>query len=325
MRQEYSTAILQQIADQYENLGEIKDTKLFTSGFENSNYLIATSVGRYVIKVFEGIGMTKENILFELQVMDHSYKSQVKTPHILKTKNSELYSNLEKKFAIVMEFIPGENLDHKTISDSLAYEIGQETGKLDKALAVFKDGSNTRQNYEWDIKTLLQLEQYVELLPANLNKQTIYNIFKDFKKIKPTFDGSPTGLIHNDVGLHNIMAENGKLTGILDFSDMAYSPYVQNIATSFAQAIFCYNWQPQQAKIYLDGYKEYINLSKQEIALLYDVTRARYATIIVEFNRWNVKYGTDQQRTEAIENFYKFLTNFESIGRGGILGQLEQG
>ncbi len=318
MRQNYSTETLQTILNNYSDLGTIKDFKFFTSGFENSNYGIETNKGGFVIKIFEGMGMARQNILFELEVMDHSYKSGIKTPHIIITKNNELHTMLGEKFVILMDLVPGQNLDHSTIDNELVYEIGQETGKMDSALKIFNDRSKTRQNYEWDLKNFLQLEQFIPLLPKRIYREIITEIFSDFKRIKPQLDTVPQGLIHNDVGLHNIIAKDGKLSGILDFSDMAFSPYIQNIATSFAQLIFCYNWRPQQAKIFLDAYLKYNKLSENEIALLYDLTRARYATIIVEFNHWNQVYGIDEQRTEAVDDFYLFLKKFTALGREGF-------
>ncbi len=317
MRQEYSLSTLQEILNQYPSLGEIKEHKLFTSGFENSNYYVETTTGKFVIKIFEGIGVSKENILFEIEVMVFCSQHGLKIPALYKTKHGSHFTALNngEKIVIVMEFIEGENLFKQQLSDSIAAAIGQEAGKMDAALQYFKDGAKTRQNYQWDMKNFLQLEASLNLLPAAFDKNMVQNIFNKFRKILPTFSSLPKGLIHNDIAAHNLLAQGNELKAIIDFSDMAFSPYIQNIAVFLAQSVFSYSWQPHQTKIFLREYQKHRPLGKEEMEILYDLILARYAAIIVEFNRWNVEYGEDKQRTEYVNDHYSFLQKFLNIPR----------
>lgn len=316
MRQNYSTAQLQEITDLYPNLGYITNSHLFMSGFENSNYFVETDKGKFVVKVFEGIGIQLENILFELEVMDACYRVGVKTPHILKNKLQKFDTVWNEKFVIVMDFIDGENKSRKQISDEIAYAVGHETGKMDTALSYFQDGSKTRQNYEWDMKNFLMLEPKIKYLDGTFDTKLVQNIFDTFKKIKPTFDTLPKGIIHNDVALHNILVKDSDLTAIIDFSDIAFSPYIQNLAVPMAQLIFCYNWKPNQAKLLIKGYKEAHPLSQQELDLLYHLTCARYALLVVEFNYWDKElFGEDKQRSDTVRDFYGFMLKFMELGR----------
>ncbi|MBU0963675.1 phosphotransferase [Patescibacteria group bacterium] len=315
MRQDYSKQILQAILNQYPKIGAIEDFKLFTSGFENSNYYVKTSQGEYVIKIYEGMGMNNNNIKFEIEVMDACHQAGCKTPHILKNKNGELYIYYEKKIAIVMHFIPGKNVDKKHINNETAYTIGQQTGKMDQALSKFPDNGLTRQNYEFDGKTFLQLEKKVKYLPDYIDKKIINSIFKSFREIEKHFKKLPTGLIHNDICLHNIIVRNNKLACIIDFSDMAFSPYIQNISVPMSQLIFTYNWQPQQATLLIKGYIEHRPLSGSELDVLYIYTLSRYAISIIEFNYWNIKFGADNQRTKHICDTYDFIKKFLTLGK----------
>lgn len=320
MRKEYTKNDLQSILDRYDGLGQIASFYLFTSGFENSNYFVKTQTGKYVIKVFEGMDVLDNGILFELEVMNTCYCNGIKTPRILMNQEKRLDSRHGQKIAIVMDFIEGENAFKKDLSDVLIDEVGKESGKMDVALRVFQDGSNTRQNYEWDLKNFLILEPKVRHLPSKLDKKIIRDIFTKFKNIKTTFDRLPKGLIHNDIAAQNLLYSNKNLKAIIDFSDLAFSPYIQNIAVSMSQLVFSYNWRPQQAGIFVQSYRKHHTLSSRELDVLFDLVLARYATIVVEFNYWNTEYGFDQFRDEYVYRNYEFLKRFYALGKQAFDG-----
>jgi Ser/Thr protein kinase RdoA (MazF antagonist) len=96
---------------------------------------------------------------------------------------------------------------------------------------------------------------------------------------------------------------------------MAFSPYIQNIAVSMSQLIFSYNWKPSQAGLFIEGYRMYHPLSDEELDLLYDLTLARYAILIIEMNHWNVRFGIDDQRMEFVNDNYRFLQRFLELGK----------
>lgn len=180
---------------------------------------------------------------------------------------------------------------------------------------ICKDGLKTRQNYEFDEKTFLQLENKVRFLPEYIDRKMINQVFDDFRQIKPLFDTLAAGLIHNDIALHNIIISNNKLSGIIDFSDIAFSPYIQNIAVSMSQLIFTYNWKPHQAKLFIDGYRNFHQISPEELDLLYDLTRVRYVLFIIEMNYWNKSHGIDKHRTDDIKDYNSFLQKFTTFGK----------
>jgi len=301
--------------DEYAGLGKIHEHKLFTSGFENSNYLTRTEHGDYVVKIFEAVDATSETIDFEVEVMDTNYSAGVKTPHVLRNKNEALVTVRGEKRAIVMDFVEGENMYGRELDDTLIYEVGQQMGKMDTALSTYRDGSKTRQNYEYDLKNFLQLEVEMTALPKDYDREVLTQILSTFRKNKQRFEAMPTGLIHNDVVVQNILSKEGKLQCIIDFTDMAFSPYVQNVAVSLAHTVFFLNWRPYQTVILIKGYREFHPLSKEEASLLYDLILARYAEVILSVLNWDHRFGPDDQRTAWRHSNYKSMQKFLDLGR----------
>jgi Ser/Thr protein kinase RdoA (MazF antagonist) len=314
MRQEYSQTYLQNVIDAYHDLGCVKTFFLYKSGYENSNYYIESEAGKYVIKIFEGIGVQSTNVEFELSVMDFCFHNKLKTPHVLINQQGGLSTFVGGKYSMVMDFIEGENMSEKELSDDLVIEAAGVAGRMDFLLKNFKDGSQTRQNYEWDLKNTLKLESTMRFLPSSFNKEIFANIFDDFKKIKNDFCRLPTGLIHNDIVPHNWLVYQGRLNGLIDFSDLAFSPYIQNVAVSLHLIAFCYNWNPRQARLFIDHYMKFNTLSKTELNLLYVLIKARFLSFVLEFNRWNEEYGFDEHRQQTVVDHYAFLQRFSEFG-----------
>ena len=319
MRQTYSYTDLQTITDAYSHIGRIRAAEFCTSGYENTNYIIQAAHKQFALKIFEGEGMSQEQIAFELLAMEASAAAGVKTPHVYRNRNNGLLTMCaldgHTKYAIVMDVIQGEVPQKSEIPDAVAREVGEETGKMDVALSVFRDGSRTRQNYPWDLKHFLTLEQTLPCVPAEYDPAILRDVFVRFRNIRDQFLSCATGLIHNDIALHNILVQDGHLQGIVDFSDMAWSPYIQNIAVPMSQMFFFYNWQPHQARLFVDGYRRYRPLSPAELSLLYDLTLARYATVVIEFSHWNSVYGQDESRAEWVHDSYGFMKQFLAFGK----------
>jgi len=272
MRTNYSQEFLQNILDQYPNKGQIIKHFLFTSGFENSNYYVNTEQGEYVIKIFDGMGMKKENILFEIELMIFCAKSTCKVPKIFETENKSWHAEEERKIAILMEYIAAENCFKKAISDKVIAQVGEEAGKMDNVLRKFNGSIAPRKNYEWDIQHFLALEKAISLLPKYFDKEVILVIFDDFRKIKPQFDALPKTIIQNDIAAHNILVKENELKAIIDFSDAAVSCYIQNIAVFLCQSVLSYNWAPEQATIFLRAYEKYNPITKKCTGILHEKT-----------------------------------------------------
>ncbi|MFZ5390815.1 MAG: phosphotransferase [Patescibacteria group bacterium] len=315
MRQEYRKDFLQSILDNYHSLGKIKNFFLYTSGYENSNYYTETDSGKFVIKIFEGIDINPENILFESEVMDYCSKAGLKTPYLIRNSKNKLETVVVGKYSVVMDYISGDNMREKVLTDDLVSSAAEQAGRMDLLLKKFIDGSKTRQNYEWDLKNTLILKEYLKYLPTDFDKSIFTAILEDFKKYQNRFISLPTGLIHNDIVPHNWLVENGDLQAIIDFSDMAFSPYIQNLAVSLHLISFCYNWNPNQARLFLENYKVFNPLSKEELGLLYDLIKARFLSFVVEFNRWNVIYNVDKHRQKTVLDHYEFLKRFIDYGQ----------
>ena len=134
MRQEYQLDFLQHILNQFDGLGSITEHRLFTTGFENTNYFVHTDRGKYAIKIFEGVHLRPDTINFEITVMNACWQAGLKTPHLIASHNGDCLLTFQCKRVIVMDYIEGKNMATMPLTDTIVYQVGQETGKMDNVL-----------------------------------------------------------------------------------------------------------------------------------------------------------------------------------------------
>ncbi len=183
MKKIYNPAELQPLVDEY-NIGSIQELRLFTSGSDNSNYYFKTDEGEYVFKIYDGINLTPDNVLFELRVMELSYKAGVKTPRVLYATNNSNHVFIDKLPAVILEFIPGENMRMKKLEDTVASELGDQVGKMDNALSLLQDEKRTRRNYIFDLQNFLKNERSIKLLPEPQDRKIFQDIIDEFKTLQ---------------------------------------------------------------------------------------------------------------------------------------------
>lgn len=315
MRENYSVEDLQRAVNQY-GVGVITKQFLFDSGLENSNYYIETPHGRFVLKMFEGPAITSQTTTFEVEVMQRCSKAGLKVPKIYPNSEGFFVTSTKEKSAILMEFVDGTNDEHRAISDNIARELGEQMGKIDALLSDLRDPSRTRQDFEYDAKNFLSLEKVLLQLPATFDRGIFESLFALFRSIKSKYDALPAGVIHNDIVPHNIIEKDDHITAIIDFSDMAFSPYVQNLGTTFCMTFFAPgNWKPRQIPLFLSEYVRFHPLSTTERSLLYEATLIRFGVIILGNLMWDTLYGVDPVRTAYVEHRYRDLLRFSAFGK----------
>ncbi len=313
MRKNYTTEELQYVFNQYPQNAPIHKAVAFTTGFENSNFLITTATDRWVVKIYEDTKLTCANVSFESQTMDFLFRHGILVPRVYRTAAGSFVASIGSKFAILMDYIEAGDFCEESVSDALMAEIGSQMGMMDAALLGFDDHGQTRQNYEFDLKYLQLLDSKIELLPGVYDQMAIRRAFDEFKGIQPSFARLKHAVIHNDVVLHNILVKDGKLCAILDLNDFVYSPQVQNLAVTLCQAVYGYNWQPHQREILIENYCRFNPLSELELSFLDTLIAARYAMLIVQFNYWNLTQAADPKRVAFLEDQFRFMQDFQRI------------
>jgi len=317
MRQKYSRQQIEQALIPYQ-VGTINEAKLFTTGIDNTNIYINSDQGEGVLKIYEMY--TADNIActqFELSLMNKVNQGGLPVPQAYKTVDGNFTSQLGNKPVAYISFLPGENIYQQQIPISLIKEIGQTAAELDKCLQNFQPQGQERLEYDWDAKNFLKTKKFLpQLDKLDIDHQTIRAVYSEYQEIiRPALMKCRRGYIHNDIAAHNILANNDKLTAVLDFGDAVYSYWVCEIAVMIVQlCMYQTDWKNATAEL-LSAYQAVIPLNKSEKDTLYYLAKCRAATMIVVCNSLYYTDSTHNDLGEFRDAGLDYLDKLIKLGK----------
>lgn len=182
---------------------------ILSGGSENTNYLVVTQNGKYVVSICEQKTKQAANNLAQLLI--HLEEKGFQTSKIILTKNEEVISIWKGKPIMIKKFIDGKIVEN--MSSQLLELLGKELGKLHK-IEVPEFLPNT---LNYGKEQFIKVNQYAanSAFEAWLNQQ--------LEKVSPHLTGDlPKALIHSDIFCDNvIVSEDEQSISIMDFEEAA--------------------------------------------------------------------------------------------------------
>jgi homoserine kinase type II len=236
------------------NIDQISSSSLLSGGSENTNYLIKSEGGLYVLSICEQKTPKQARELAELLV--HLRESGFNTSRVLLTSNQEYAIIWKGKPIIVKEFIQGKII--MDLSLNLLKLLGKELGKL----------------HQVDAPKYIPLQlNYGKEEFANVKKYAANSKFDEWLSqvldyMSPYFElNLPRALVHSDVFWDNvIISEDEKAVTIMDFEEAAH--YYRVFDIGMAVIGTCAEGEIinlEKAKYLLEGYQTEITLLDDEI------------------------------------------------------------
>jgi homoserine kinase type II len=300
-------------------VGPVLEAVPLTGGIDNSNYLVDTDKGKYVLRFFKMPGKDPAEIAFEMEAMKWCREKGVRVPRIYEKKHAEPLGGGKQLQTILMDYVDGQTMYQREVPTDLARKIGREIGKLDTALSSYGDEAVGRQDDNYDLQHFLRLEAWVDKLPDDFDRNLVRKSFQQFRRINDAFSRMPAGLIHNDVVPDNLLEKGGEVAAIIDFSDLLRAPYIQEVAVSITRFAFSYDWNPTTARALLDGYQEERRISDREIGVLYELVLARQTMLVIGFWKDYCENGGRNVDLSYVRETYDFMRRFSEIGKKEFL------
>ena len=245
--------------------GELRSAKGIAEGVENSNYLVDTTQGRFILTLYEK-RVSADDLPFFLAMLDHLAARGNPVPRALPDRAGAAIQELEGRPACLIEFLPGVSVSHPTAAQ--AFAAGHAMGRMHASLADFTmERPNTLGPEGWlalfercgrDLDKI-QPGLFDRLEPA------LSAVLKDWPR------DLPRAAIHADLFPDNVLMLGDKVAGLIDFyfactEIRAYDLAVMHGAWAFdAQGLPC---DPTVGKALIDGYAAAFPLGRAERAAL---------------------------------------------------------
>ena len=127
---------------------------------------------------------------------------------------------------------------------------------------------------------------------AEDEKKNLLSLYKKVSMID--FSSLPCGVIHNDIFPDNILIKDGFISGIIDFNDSSYAPFIFDLGIVINYWIRIKNFSPETEKkyieVFLTSYESIRKLSTIEKYLLdMGILKMALAFIFLRINKFSVE------------------------------------
>ncbi len=193
------------------DIGQIVSFKGIKKGIENTNYLIKTNSNKYILTIFEK-RVDNKDLPFFMSLMHQLSEKKIKCPKPIKNRKGGYLFKVKRKFGCIVTFLKGK--DKKKLNSSECYYIGKNIAKLHISSKSIKLKRKNSMSLKIWPKLLKKIDKKINKLDSNL-----YNIMKiSLDLVKNNWPKNlPSGIIHSDLFIDNIIFNKKKLNGFIDF------------------------------------------------------------------------------------------------------------
>lgn len=217
------------------DVGDLVSAKGIAEGVSNSNWLVETSRGRFILTMYEARVEVSE-LPFFLGLLDHLAAKGSPVPRTIHGRDGTAYRLVGGKAVALIEFLPGVSVDEPTAAQ--AHAVGQALAGIHLNSADF---TGRRPNS-------LALQQWHDLLSAceqaglrSIDAQLPALVERELLHLTAHWpQGLPRSVIHADLFPDNVLLLGDTVTGLIDFyfacNDItAYDLAVTHAAWCFAR------------------------------------------------------------------------------------------
>ena len=206
------------------DLGDIQSFKGIAEGVQNTNYLLNTSKGSYILTLYER-GTDKAELPFFLNLMSHLSDKGIACPIPIKTTGGEELGELSGRPAALVSFLNGVSVGRPTARHCA--EVGRGLAKMHNAVIDFPDErANSLAHEGWRAlaETYLHATEEVEPGLASI-------ITKELDYLDDHWpQGLPSGVIHADLFPDNVFFLDSNLSGLIDFYFACNDTFMYDLA-----------------------------------------------------------------------------------------------
>ena len=248
------------------DVGELVSAKGIAEGVENSNYLVDTTGGRFILTLYEK-RVAPADLPFFRALTDHLAAKGNPVPRMIADREGGWLHELEGRPACLIEFLPGVSVSHPTPAQARA--AGAALGRMHAGLEDFTlERPNSLGVDSW--RPLLdRCGRDLERIAPGLQRDL--SLAHDGVLAGWPTDDLPRAAIHADLFPDNVLMRGDRVAGLIDFYFACTDTRAYDLAVMHSAWAFDTTGTPAAPAIgrsLLDGYQAAFGLSERERAFL---------------------------------------------------------
>ncbi len=225
---------LNKFLQQY-NLGNLISFKGIVDGIENSNYVINTEKGKFILTLFEK-RVNPADLPFFMDLQIHLSQNKFNCPIPIKNRNEKIINTLCNKSAVIISFLEGKQIENPLEKHcSQVGEMIYKFKKITKNFNQFRKNSLSIEKWNQIFNKCLEIKDhnYKEIIdPIKLELDYL-------SKNWPEDNILAQGIIHADIFKDNVFFLKDEITGLIDFYFSCNDFYAYEIAIT--TNAWCFN------------------------------------------------------------------------------------
>ncbi|MEK6542393.1 MAG: homoserine kinase [Pseudomonadota bacterium] len=199
-----------QFIDRY-GVGSLISVKGIAEGVENSNYLVDTSDGRYILTLYEK-RVDADDLPFFIALIDHLAAAGNPVPRILPDLSGQHIQRLAGKAACLIQFLPGVSVSRPTSRQ--AYSAGAAMARMHNSVSDFGSGPDNILSVSGWRALIDRMDTALDgIIPGLLDI-----VSHEWDYLHANWpDHLPRSVIHADLFPDNVLMIGENVSGIIDF------------------------------------------------------------------------------------------------------------
>ncbi|MDD7911285.1 homoserine kinase [Pseudovibrio exalbescens] len=233
------------------NVGDLLSFKGIAEGVENSNFLVHTTTGNFILTLYEK-RVNPADLPFFLGLMQHLSKRGLNCPTPLVRDNGEMLGELAGRPAAMVTFLEGMWVRRPRIEHCA--ELGAGMAQMHLA------GSD----FDMSRPNSLSVDGWQPLLDASRDRAhevmegLAEELTAELEELKAKWPSDlPSGVIHADLFPDNVFFLGQKLSGLIDFYFACTDAFAYDVAICLNA--WCFevdgSFNVTKARALLDGYR----------------------------------------------------------------------
>jgi homoserine kinase type II len=299
------------------DVGELLSYKGIAEGVENSNYLVHTTSGHYILTLYEK-RVERNDLPFFLGLMEHLAAHGLTCPQPVKTRDGEALGVLAGRPAALVTFLDGMWIRRPSVWHCAA--LGEALAKLHLAGQDFP----LRRPNALSVNGWRPLYERAQGRGDTLKAGLCGEIGRELAQLEAAWpSGLPQGVIHADLFPDNVFFLGNVLSGIIDFYFACTDTLAYDVAICLNAWCFesDHSFNVTKGRALLQGYGKVRPLSGAEQAALPILSRgAALRFLLTRLVDWlNVPPGALVRPKDPLE-YYRKLRFHQAVGDVGAYG-----
>lgn len=244
------------------------------AGYANENYYIEASENSYILKTYTDLSLWP---LLEAEIATLQYlaeETEIAFPKPIPfLDGSDLkIVNLDgaQKIVRLLTYLPGTFMGELPPSEATVVSLGTTLAQLNKRLLNWTHPVITARNWTWNLNSYTLCKPYIKDISEAKNRKLVEYFIQQYEtEVIPKLHGFRKTTLYNDANEWNILVENNKVSGFIDFGDLAYAHLVNDVAIAIAYVCYDKSDPIYWATVLLKAYHAKLPLTIDEVNVLY--------------------------------------------------------